>query len=81
MCERCGEVTNKQEHTWTAFEYVETNRCEQERRCDRCRAVESRVVHEWGPWLYVGTYDARQFHICGRCGAKEHTRYGGLSGW
>ena len=55
MCERCGEVTKRQEHTWTAFEYVANKRCEQERRCDRCGAVESRVVHQWGPWLYVGT--------------------------
>ena len=47
-CERCGEVTRKQEHTWTAFEYVETHGCEQARRCDRCRAVESRLVHVWG---------------------------------
>jgi len=75
-CERCGEVTRKQEHTWTAFEYVETHGCEQERRCDRCRAVESRLVHVWGPWLYVGTEQHfRQSHTCRRCGAEEHTRY------
>lgn len=81
MCKRCGDVTSKQEHTWSAFGYVATGRCEQERRCDRCGAVESRVLHRWGPWLYVGNYDARQFHTCGRCGAKERTRYGGLCGW
>jgi hypothetical protein len=76
MCERCGEVTNKREHTWTAFEYVASKRCEQERRCDRCRAIESRVVHEWGPWVYVGTEQHfRQRHTCRRCGAEEHTRY------
>ena len=80
-CKRCGDVTSKQEHTWSAFGYVAASRCEQERRCDRCGAIESRVVHTWGPWLYVGAYDARQFHICGRCGAGERTRYGGLSGW
>ena len=75
-CERCGEVTNKQEHTWTAFGYVANKRCEQERRCDRCGAVESRVVHEWGPWLYVGTEQPfRQRHTCRRCGEEEHTRY------
>jgi len=75
-CERCGEVTNKQERTWTAFERVETNWCEQERRCDRCRAVESRVVHAWGPWFYVGTQQHfRQRHTCRRCGAEEYTRY------
>jgi hypothetical protein len=28
ICERCREVTNKQEHTWTAFEYVANKRCE-----------------------------------------------------
>ena len=81
MCKRCGEVTSKQEHAWSAFGYVAAGRCEQERRCQRCGAVESRVLHRWGPWLYVGNYDARQFHICGRCGAKERTRYGGLCGW
>jgi hypothetical protein len=81
MCNRCGEVTSKQEHTWSAFGYLTTGRCEQQRRCQWCGAVESRVPHRWGPWLYVGSYDARQFHTCGRCGAKEHTRYGGLSGW
>jgi hypothetical protein len=76
MCERCGDVTNKQEHTWSAFEYVATSRCEQERRCDRCGAVESRVVHEWGPWLYVGTEQHfRQCHTCRRCGEEEATRY------
>ena len=81
MCKRCGEVTSKQEHTWSAFGYVAASRCEQERRCQRCGTIELRVLHRWGPWLYVGNYDARQFHICGRCGAKERTRYGGLCGW
>ena len=76
MCERCGEVTNKQEHTWTAFEYVANKRCEQERRCDRCGAVESRVVHEWGSWLYAGTEQHfRQCRTCRRCGEEEYTRY------
>ena len=79
MCQRCGQVTSKQEHTWGgAFGYVGADRCEQERRCDRCGAAESRVLHSWGPWLYVGPDDCqliRQFHTCGRCGAKEHTRY------
>ena len=70
MCKRCGEVTSKQEHTWSAFGYVAASRCEQERRCERCGTIESRVLHRWGPWLYVGNYDARQFHICGRCGAN-----------
>ena len=60
MCERCGEITSKQEHTWAAFEYLAADRCEQERRCDRCGAVESRVLHRWGPWLYVGP-DAQLF--------------------
>lgn len=81
MCQRCGDVITKREHTWSQFGYLAASRCEQERRCNRCGAIESRVLHSWGPWLYVGTYDARQFHTCGRCGAKEHTRYGGLSGW
>ena len=79
MCQRCGQVTTKQEHTWGgAFGYVAADRCEQERRCDRCGVVESRVLHNWGRWLYVGPDDCqliRQFHTCGRCGAKEHTRY------
>jgi hypothetical protein len=81
MCNRCGEITSKQEHTWGAFGYVATGRCEQQSRCQWCGAIGSRVLHRWGPWLYVGAYDARQFHTCGRCGAQEHTRYGGLSGW
>ena len=76
ICERCGDVTKKPEHAWTAFEYVSPKRCEQERRCNRCRAIESRVVHEWGPWVYVGTEQHfRQAHTCRRCGAEEHTRY------
>ena len=76
MCERCREVTNKQEHTWTAFEYVANERCEQERRCERCGAVESRVVHEWGSWLYAGTEQHfRQCRTCRRCGEEEYTRY------
>src|SRR5208282_2742194 len=73
ICKRCGDVTNKQEHTWNAFEYVATSRCEQERRCHLCGAIESRV----GPWLYAGTnpiYVVRQFQTCGRCGAEERTR-------
>jgi hypothetical protein len=78
MCKRCGEVTSKQEHTWSAFGYVATSRCEQERRCQWCGAIESRVLHRWGPWLYVGPDNCqlmlRQFHTCGRCGAEEHTR-------
>jgi hypothetical protein len=76
VCQRCGEVTHKQEHTWTAFEYVATKRCEQERLCDRCGAVESRVMHEWGPWVYVGTEQHfRQCRTCRRCGDEEYTRY------
>jgi hypothetical protein len=77
MCKRCGEVTSKQEHTWSAFGYVATGRCEQERRCQRCGAIESRVLHNWGPWLYAGPDNwqlmFRQYHTCGRCGAVEHT--------
>jgi hypothetical protein len=71
MCKRCGQVTSKQEHAWSAFGYLAADRCEQERRCDRCGAVESRVLHGWGPWLY-GLDNYFQFHICGRCGAEEH---------
>ena len=77
MCKRCGEVTSKQEHTWSAFEYVAASRCEQERRCHRCGAIESRVSHRWGPWRYTGEdpiYAIRQFTTCGRCGAEEYTR-------
>lgn len=77
MCKRCGEVTSKQEHTWSAFEYVAASRCEQERRCHRCGAIESRVSHRWGPWRYAGEdpiYAVRQFTTCGRCGAEEYTR-------
>jgi len=47
MCQRCGEITSKQEHTWSPFEYVTATRCEQERRCDWCGAAESRVQHSW----------------------------------
>jgi hypothetical protein len=78
MCSRCGDVTSKQQHTWSAFEYVAAGRCEQQRRCQWCGAIDSRVLHSWGPWLYVGPDDCqliRQFHTCARCGAKEHTRY------
>lgn len=76
VCERCGEVTDRQEHTWTAFTYAASDRCDQERRCERCGAVESRSVHEWGPWRYVGTEQHfRQCHRCRRCGAEEYTRY------
>jgi hypothetical protein len=78
MCKRCGEVTSKQEHTWSAFEYTATGRCEQERRCQWCGAIESRVAHSWGPWLYVGPDNfqliLRQSRTCGRCGAEMHTR-------
>jgi len=75
MCQRCGQVTSKQEHTWSAFGYLAASRCEQERRCDRCGAVESRVLHSWGPWLY-GLDNYFQFHICGRCGAEERFNVG-----
>src|SRR5437763_1453148 len=72
MCKRCGDVTSKQEHTWSAFGYVAASRCEQERRCQRCGAVGSRILHRWGPWRYAGEdpiYAVRQFTTCGRCGA------------
>jgi hypothetical protein len=75
MCQRCGQVTSKQEHAWGAFGYLAASRCEQERRCDRCGAVESRVLHSWGPWLY-GLDNYFQFHICGRCGAEERFNVG-----
>jgi hypothetical protein len=32
MCNRCGEITSKREHTWGAFGYVATGRCEQQSR-------------------------------------------------
>ena len=51
MCKRCGEVTSKQEHTWSAFGYVAASRCEQERRCQRCGAIESRAPDRRGRWL------------------------------
>ena len=76
MCQRCGQVTSKQEHAWSAFGYLAADRCDQERRCDWCGAVESRVLHSWGPWRYIGPDNFamvhRQFRTCGRCGAKEH---------
>jgi hypothetical protein len=81
MCQRCGEITSKQEHTWSPFEYVAATRCEQERRCDRCGAAESRVQHSWGPWRYVGERDARQFTTCGRCGAESRTAGSAGSFW
>ena len=43
MCQRCGDVTSKQEHEWSAFGYLAASRCEQERRCHRCGAIESRI--------------------------------------
>ena len=73
MCERCGEVSEKQEHTWSAFEYLAAGLCEQQRRCEWCRATESRVLHSWGPWLYVAARPRfRQSSTCRRCG---QTRY------
>jgi hypothetical protein len=77
MCQRCGDVTSKQEHEWSAFGYLAASRCEQERRCHRCGAIESRIRHDWGPWRYAGEdpiYAVRQVTTCGRCGAEEHTR-------
>ena len=77
MCKRCGSVTSKQEHEWSAFGYVAANRCEQERRCHRCGASESRIRHDWGPWRYAGEdpiYAVRQVTTCSRCGAEERTR-------
>jgi hypothetical protein len=77
MCQRCGDVTSKQEHEWSAFGYLAASGCEQERRCDRCGAIESRIRHDWGPWRYAGEdpiYAVRQFTTCGRCGAEEYTR-------
>jgi ribosomal protein L37E len=78
MCQRCGEITSKQEHTWSPFEYVAAARCEQERRCDRCGAAESRVQHSWGPWRYASEHDSRQATTCRRCGAETRTRPGQL---
>jgi hypothetical protein len=75
MCQRCGEVTSKQEHSWGAFGYLAAGRCEQERRCDRCGAAESRVRHSWGPFLYgLDNYFVSQ--ICGRCGVVDKTCLG-----
>jgi ribosomal protein S27AE len=78
-CERCGDVTAEQTHTWSAFGYVAPHRCEQERRCQRCGATEFRVLHEWGPWSYVGpdqfVLELHQVHTCGRCGAEEKTEF------
>jgi hypothetical protein len=76
MCQRCGEVTSKQEHTWSPFEYLAAKQCEQERRCERCDAVESRVQHNWGPWRYASEHDTRQSTTCRRCGAETRTRSG-----
>lgn len=76
MCQRCGEITSKQEHAWSPFEYATETRCEQERRCDRCGAAESRVQHSWGPWRYASERDASQSTTCRRCGAETRTRPG-----
>jgi hypothetical protein len=76
MCQRCGEITSKQEHAWSPFEYVVATRCEQERRCDRCGAAESRVQHSFGPWRYASERDSRQAATCRRCGAETRTRPG-----
>ena len=55
MCQRCGEITSKQEHAWSPFEYVAAARCEQERRCDRCGAqAKTRVTLHAGELLFCG---------------------------
>ena len=79
VCTRCGEVTRRQEHTWSAFGYLGHGRCEQERRCERCRATETRMLHAWGPWRYVGPdsllLKLHQSHVCARCGAVEELAF------
>jgi ribosomal protein S27AE len=79
ICSRCGDVTSKQTHMWTGFEYVATDRCDQQRRCQRCGRIESRVLHAYGPWRYVGPdsflLKLQQVHTCGRCGVEEQLEF------
>jgi hypothetical protein len=79
VCQRCGDVTRSQEHTWSASRYLTGGRCEQERRCERCRVTETRVLHQWGPWRYTGPdsllLELRQQRFCGRCGTQEQADF------
>ena len=79
ICTRCGDVTTEHEHTWSAFEHVTSNRCEQERRCQGCGAIEFRVLYECGPWRYAGPdsfqLKLHQVHTCGRRGVEEQTEF------
>jgi diacylglycerol O-acyltransferase len=74
-CERCGQVSTEQQHSWTAFTYDAHTSCEQERHCERCGSTGSRVLHSWGPWRYNGPdsflLKLHQTHTCARCGAEE----------
>jgi ribosomal protein S27AE len=79
VCARCGLVTSKQAHAWTAFEYVATDRCDEERSCQRCGETETRAVHAYGPWRYVGPDSflrkLHQVRTCGRCGVEEQQEF------
>ena len=79
VCKRRGDATSRQAHTWSAFKYVATNRCDRERRCERCGAIESDLMHAWGPWRYVGPDSflkkLRQVHTCSRCGIEERQEF------
>jgi hypothetical protein len=79
VCRRCGDVTSRQAHTWSAFTYVATDRCDKERKCERCGTLETEFVHSWGPWRYVGPDSflkkLRQVHTCSRCGVEEEQEF------
>jgi hypothetical protein len=76
VCDSCGKIETKEQHTWDAFDYLAADRCDQRRRCLRCGSTQSRVHHQWTGWRYRDEQQhSAQVRTCTRCGEEESTRY------
>src|SRR5262249_17574375 len=70
-CSRCGQKSERVEHTWGEWRYQAVESCAKLRECVRCRQFEQSVEHTWGEPVYARDGACDRVAVCGRCGHRE----------
>lgn len=67
VCERCGTVNQRVEHSWSDWTHAGAQSCNQLRRCSRCAESETRIEHDEEAWTYRQDGSCEQEKRCQRC--------------
>ena len=60
-------------HSWSYWQHVSSESCNQHNICKRCGEEDLRIKHIWSSWEYISDDSCNQRRICKRC-AFEETR-------